>query len=41
MIFEYLGCLGTPPGGLGHHVEPKTRIFVILEPFPGQKVIPF
>ena len=41
MIFEYFVCLGTSPGGLGHHFEPKARIFVILVPFPGQKVVPF
>ena len=40
MIFEYFGCLGTPPGGLGHHFEPKARIFVILVPFPGQTPTP-
>ena len=40
MIFEYFGCLGTPPGGLGHHFEPKARIFVILVPFPGQTLTP-
>ena len=26
---------------LGAHLEPKGHIFVILETFPGQKVIPF
>ena len=26
---------------LGAHFEPKSRIFVILETFPGPKVIPF
>ena len=41
MIFEYFGCLGTPPGGLGHHFEPKAWIFVILVPFPGQTLTPF
>ena len=23
MIFDYFGCLGTPPGGLGHILRPK------------------
>ena len=23
MIFEYFGCLGTPPGGLGHILSPR------------------
>ena len=41
MIFEYFGCLGTPPGGLGHHFEPKARIFVILEPFFRESLVPF
>ena len=36
MIFEYFGYLGTSPGGLGHHFEPKARIFVILMTFPGE-----
>ena len=25
MIFEHFGCLGTPPGDLGAHFEPKAR----------------
>ena len=33
MIFEYFGCLGTSPGGLGAHFEPKARISVISETF--------
>ena len=37
MIFEYFGCLGTPPGGLGAHFETKARIFVILMTFPREK----
>ena len=37
MIFEYFGYLGTPPGGLGAHFEPKARIFVILETLPPMK----
>ena len=41
MIFEYFGCLGTSPGGLGHHFEPKARIFVILVIFPPESLVPF
>ena len=41
MIFEYFGCLGTSPGGLGAHFEPKARIFVILVPFPRESSSPF
>ena len=41
MIFEYFGCMGTPPGGLGHHFEPKARIFVILVIFPPESSSPF
>ena len=41
MLFEYFGCLGTPPGGLGHHFEPKARIFVILVPFFRESLVPF
>ena len=41
MIFEYFGYLGTSPGGLGAHFEPKARILVILERFPGQNLVPF
>ena len=41
MIFEYFGCLGTLPGGLGAHFEPKARIFVILEIFPPEILVPF
>ena len=26
---------------LGAHFEPKARIFVILEPFPGERGVPF
>ena len=40
-LCQHFRCLGTPPGGLGHHFEPKARIFVILVPFPGQKLVPF
>ena len=40
MIFEYFGCLGTSPGGLGHHFEPKARIFMILVTFPPESSSP-
>ena len=41
MIFEYFGCLGTPPGGLGAHFEPKARILVILVTSPPEKLTLF
>ena len=41
MIFEYFKCLGTPPGGLGAHFEPKARIFVISITFRNERGIPF
>ena len=40
-FLSILGCLGAPPGGLGHHLEPKGRFCVIWVPFPGQSLVPF
>ena len=38
MIFEYFGCLGTPPGGLGHILSPRLGFLWFWRPLRHEKV---
>ena len=41
MIFEYFGCLGTLPGGLGHILSPRLGFLWFWRPLRHEKLVPF